>query len=722
MAITGIPIISGFNLDNNQPIDKRSGPYDSVVDALAGLTSTKRAIGLIVYVADNAVRDPAGNLVSCSNLSSYIFEKGLTDADLIPYNSGITDAPSDGKLYGRKDGSWTDVADSHYTETETDNLLGGKEDSLGNPTLNDQILSSKSDGTRIWITQPETAKWGGITGTLTDQSDLKAALDDKSDIGHKHDSDYLGINATATDSDMLGGHPSSDYASASAVALKEDKLGNPTANGQVLSSTSSGDRAWVNFPTVAIDWGDIGGTLSSQLDLKAALDDKSELGHNHDLSYLGINDAASDSNRLGGVPAADYSRTGHNHDTEYFKKTEFINSSSGVSDAGKPIVLDGSGKINPDMVDVSTFHYIAPFTPTAGTEYPDTTGQSYGSFWVVQNLASPYTFTTGDLDSQTVDNGDYMVWADSGWSIIDSGIDASVYYKLDGSVAITGDFAGGGKKITNIADGTNDTDGVSKLQMENNIVMPTDGVEVTTNVGGFKAGDIITGDKSTKELLNQILFPYVPSSLSSISITPGSNAEVGKLVALSAANISWVNDSEDHVPYHITIIGTGFTGEQTVPSGSTSASIATTGTVMRTTVGYNTWTFEAKDKNNVALASKTDRIYWYFPIFHGMNPTDLTSNETILYTKLDKEMTGKESKSYLLNGDTEHIYFAYHASFGNLAQIKDGSGFVQDFADWDIITMNIQSSGLDDNWTESYLVYKSKAKVSVVNQTYQFIF
>jgi hypothetical protein len=84
MAVTGIPIISGFNLDNNQLIDKRSGPYDSKTEALTELTAGKRAVGLVVYVAvGNIVRDNAGNLVSCDKLDTYVFEKGLTDADLV---------------------------------------------------------------------------------------------------------------------------------------------------------------------------------------------------------------------------------------------------------------------------------------------------------------------------------------------------------------------------------------------------------------------------------------------------------------------------------------------------------------------------------------------------------------------------------------------------------------------------------------------------------------
>lgn len=38
-------------------------------------------------------------------------------------------------------------------------------------------------------------------------------------------------------------------------------------------------------------------------------------------------------------------------DTIYYQESEFINSSAGVADAGKPIVLDATGKIDPSMYD-----------------------------------------------------------------------------------------------------------------------------------------------------------------------------------------------------------------------------------------------------------------------------------------------------------------------------------------------------------------------------------
>ena len=52
---------------------------------------------------------------------------------------------------------------------------------------------------------------------------------------------------------------------------------------------------------------------------------------------------------------ADDDHTQYHNDTRgdarYYQKTEFINFSNGVADAGKPIVLDATGKIDPSMLD-----------------------------------------------------------------------------------------------------------------------------------------------------------------------------------------------------------------------------------------------------------------------------------------------------------------------------------------------------------------------------------
>jgi hypothetical protein len=156
-----------------------------------------------------------------------------------------------------------------------------------------------------------------------------------------------------------------------------------------------------------------------------------------------------------------------------FMKSEYIATSVGTADSGKPIITNQSGKIDSSLLTIDSLHYIAGFTPDdtnpPTSEYPDTTGYTYGAFWVVSGLPtiqSGYTFQSGDLIGQTVYNGDYMIFTESGWDRIDTGINILDLYLLDGSQAITGPFAGGGQQFKNAADATDDQDLVTKKQYE----------------------------------------------------------------------------------------------------------------------------------------------------------------------------------------------------------------------------------------------------------------
>ncbi len=176
--------------------------------------------------------------------------------------------------------------------------------------------------------------------------------------------------------------------------------------------------------------------------------------------FLPVDGKAADSELLDGIDSTGFALAGHIHDDRYYRKDEHIDVSTGTADAAKPIILNGDGKIDSSMVEVISLNYIGTFTPTSGTEYPDTSGVEIGSYWSVSGLGDgvSYTFLAGDLAGQSVKDGDFMVWGADGWGIITGRIDPTIYYQLDGSVAITGNFAGGGFIFTNAGDALVDTD------------------------------------------------------------------------------------------------------------------------------------------------------------------------------------------------------------------------------------------------------------------------
>ena len=171
-----------------------------------------------------------------------------------------------------------------------------------------QVLA-KVDGVNYnteWITpQDEYAVWGGITGTLSAQLDLQAALDGKYSTTNPDGfitasalTPYLtkagnltGLTdlALARDNIQLGTLNGPTFAAltiqgagANVAQLTSTALSlNHTGYGQFTIQPSSG----ITFPdstvqttaytgTASVSWGNILGTLSSQTDLQSALDDK----------------------------------------------------------------------------------------------------------------------------------------------------------------------------------------------------------------------------------------------------------------------------------------------------------------------------------------------------------------------------------------------------------------------------------------------------------------
>ena len=76
-----IDIITGFNSSSRESLDKRSGPYASLVEAKAALGTNERYIGLRVLIADSAT-PVSGNFID-GNLTEYVFTGGIADGDLL---------------------------------------------------------------------------------------------------------------------------------------------------------------------------------------------------------------------------------------------------------------------------------------------------------------------------------------------------------------------------------------------------------------------------------------------------------------------------------------------------------------------------------------------------------------------------------------------------------------------------------------------------------------
>jgi hypothetical protein len=103
---------------------------------------------------------------------------GLTFPDATTQTTAaLADAPSDGSTYGRLNGAWSAVAGGTLA---ADQLTAGvvAANPTAGPTTAGDVL--QYDGTDlIWAAGGGGVAWGGITGTLSSQTDLQTALDAK---------------------------------------------------------------------------------------------------------------------------------------------------------------------------------------------------------------------------------------------------------------------------------------------------------------------------------------------------------------------------------------------------------------------------------------------------------------------------------------------------------------------------------------------------------------
>ena len=128
-----IDIITGFNSSSRESLDKRSGPYATLVDAKAALDTNERYVGLKVLVADGATPDSSGNFID-GDLTEYVFTGGISDNDLVdPIATAISNlidgAPATldtlNELAAALEDN-ADVLDNYYTQAQTNTLLDTK--------------------------------------------------------------------------------------------------------------------------------------------------------------------------------------------------------------------------------------------------------------------------------------------------------------------------------------------------------------------------------------------------------------------------------------------------------------------------------------------------------------------------------------------------------------------------------------------------------------------
>lgn len=131
-----------------------------------------------------------------------------------------------------------------------------------------------------------------------------------------------------------------------------------------------------------------------------------------------------------------------------------------------------------------------------------------------------------------------------------------------------------------------------------------------------------------------------------------------------------------------------------------------------TNIGANqTFIFTTNDGEESVIAS--DTINFYYPYLFGNTAGDTITH----YTALTKSITAQSNRTFLLNGTDQYFWIAYPSSYGALSKIKDQNGF-DVTSDWTSSLVNVTSTGLDNNWTIEYRVYRTTIKTTISNANY----
>lgn len=275
--------------------------------------------------------------------------------------------------------------------------------------------------------------WGEILGTLTNQSDLKNALDAKENIANKSTTATLGTsdvlypsqNAVKTYVDTeIGNIPAPTVPTLDSVTDQGStttntiNVGGLTAaslvypstdgtSGQIIQTNGSGALSFVDLPNDAV-WGNITGTLSSQTDVQNALNAKENTSNKSTTTTLGTSNTLYptqnavktyvDNRHVNAVDMGGVSPTATASPSEYAVST-YVQNEIAAAQSGIPtfeIDMFANYKIYESDEDGTTT-YVGTIKATNGnwliTKYVDNSGDITATYANESNNATQSTPT-----------------------------------------------------------------------------------------------------------------------------------------------------------------------------------------------------------------------------------------------------------------------------------------------------------------------------------------
>lgn len=166
---------SVIEVNINQVSSGSIGAWGSIIGDIADQTDLQNALDL-------KVDKVAGKELSENDFTDILKTKldGIAAGAEVNVNADWNSVSGDSEILNKP--TIPSIA-GLATVTYVDNQDALKEDDLGNPLVDGYVLASTVAGVRSWVEQSGGGggTWGSITGTLSDQTDLQLALDNKVD-------------------------------------------------------------------------------------------------------------------------------------------------------------------------------------------------------------------------------------------------------------------------------------------------------------------------------------------------------------------------------------------------------------------------------------------------------------------------------------------------------------------------------------------------------------
>ena len=241
--------------------------------------------------------------------------------------------------------------------------------------------------------------------------------------------------------------------------------------------------------------------------------------------------------------------------------------------------------------------------------------------------------------------------------------------------------------------------------------------DITSTVafGGVHIGDKFLLGSPIEDAIAKLIAAYVSPAFTSISILKTPNVmpiEVGQVLTITGANISFKLDSDGNLPNDMYLGGVGYNkaitnGNPPVNPGSTT-SLSTNGTI--------NWVLNGKDKDGVNLPSAVATWYVNFKAFLGASTTVLTAGSTalqatnLLNSLQSSQLPTNRATNYITGAWTDeedkYTYIAYAAKLGLIANIVQNDSLPILGAFTFVGVFNYTNTF---NIVEAYNIYKSNA-------------